>query len=443
MMDVLLTFTGFHDPYYKGLVGQEEQPGPILSLLSVRAFDRVYLFDTPGTQSVTSETKDAIFRLHPNTTVEVIQINLDDPTEYRQILDGLRTHVPEILADVRGADFYVAVASGTPQMHACWLLLVSGREVPAKILHVRPPRFVTKEKPIVTEVKFGPVESDQAPLFKKTRAEPLQEGDLQTDIASTAAQVGIIGEHPEMRSLLETAGTLAPSTVPILITGETGTGKELLSRFIHRLSGRPRELFVPVNCAAIPENLVESLLFGHKKGAFTGATKDQPGKFDAADDGTLFLDELGDLPLPVQAKLLRVLQDGNVEPVGAFGSHGVSGELPEHNARQKEEQPWHYSQSHQLSTGTLLKSLQVGNGTDRPARASVQPAIMHQNWGVLAVSQLRTNWSASFSGTRLNYAQHTRSTVAALYATSTVPAGTLRTIFPNTDAEVTLPKEHI
>jgi Nif-specific regulatory protein len=110
----------------------------------------------------------------------------------------------------------------------------------------------------------------------------------------------------------------------ILILGETGTGKELFARFIHRLSNRPSDRFVPINCAAIPKDLVESILFGHKKGAFTGATNDQAGKFDQADRGTLFLDELGELPTATQAKLLRVFEDGLVEPLGDTKAHKVN-----------------------------------------------------------------------------------------------------------------------
>ena len=99
-MDVLLTFTGFHDPYFKGLVDHEEQPGPILSLLSSRSFDHVFLFDTPATQEITEQTKDAISNLQCECDVHILQINLDDPTEYAAILDGLRPHITKIIEEL-------------------------------------------------------------------------------------------------------------------------------------------------------------------------------------------------------------------------------------------------------------------------------------------------------------------------------------------------------
>ncbi len=318
-MDVLLTFTGFHDPYFKGLVDQEEQPGPILSLLSMRSFDHIFLFDTPSTRKVTEETKDTISRLYPGSKVHILEINLSDPTNYQEILRGLRGHLHEIIEELISARFFVGVASGTPHMHACWVLLAASGEIPARILHVRPPHFVTRERPLVSEVDLSSQDFPTVRFHDK----PIKVEESEIDVESVRVQLGIVGDHSAMQRSLEMGAMLAPSQASILIMGETGTGKELFARYIHTLSGRPREAFVAVNCAAIPEDLVESLLFGHKKGAFTGAVNDQIGKFDTANKGTLFLDELGELPLPAQAKLLRVLQDGLVEPIGQAKAHKV------------------------------------------------------------------------------------------------------------------------
>jgi len=318
-MDVLLTFTGFHDPYFKGLVDQEEQPGPILSLLSIRSFDHIFLFDTPSTQKVTEATKDTISRLYPGSNIHILEINLSDPTNYQEILKGLRRHLHKIIEELDSARFFVAVASGTPHMHACWVLLAASGEVPARILHVRPPHFVTKERPLVSEVDLS---HRDFPIVRSQDKQITVE-ECKIDVESVRVKLGIVGDHSTMQRSLEMGAMLAPSQAPILMLGETGSGKELFARYIHTLSERPREAFVAVNCAAIPEDLVESLLFGHKKGAFTGAVNDQVGKFDAADTGTLFLDELGELPLPAQAKLLRVLQDGLVEPIGQAKAHKV------------------------------------------------------------------------------------------------------------------------
>ena len=128
---------------------------------------------------------------------------------------------------------------------------------------------------------------------------------------------GIIAGSEPMRKILSTVKTVAPANLPVLITGESGTGKELIAKAIHTNSNRAQHKFVPFNCAGQSESLLESELFGHVKGAFTGADKDRKGVFEYADKGTLFLDELGDMPLPMQAKLLRVLESGEVVPVGS------------------------------------------------------------------------------------------------------------------------------
>lgn len=128
---------------------------------------------------------------------------------------------------------------------------------------------------------------------------------------------GIIGESRAMQKVFDHLRKVVDTRVTILIEGETGTGKELIASAAHYWSNRRDRLFVAQNCAAVPENLLESELFGHKKGAFTGATDEKKGLFELADKGTLFLDEVGEMPLPLQAKLLRVLQEGEVRPVGA------------------------------------------------------------------------------------------------------------------------------
>jgi two-component system nitrogen regulation response regulator NtrX len=127
----------------------------------------------------------------------------------------------------------------------------------------------------------------------------------------------LVGESKVMRDLKAQIEVAAPTKATVLILGESGTGKELVAREFHRLSSRANQPFIQVNCAAIPEELIESELFGHEKGSFTGAVRKQIGKFVAADGGTIFLDEIGDMSLRTQAKVLRVLQEGEVEPVGS------------------------------------------------------------------------------------------------------------------------------
>jgi two-component system response regulator AtoC len=139
------------------------------------------------------------------------------------------------------------------------------------------------------------------------------------------ASTGLIGRHPAMRELFKLIGRVAPSEATVLVTGESGTGKELVAQALHRHSPRARRPLVTVNCAAIPEALLESELFGYERGAFTGAVQAKPGRFELADGGTLFLDEVGDLPLAIQVKLLRVLQERTFERLG--GQHTIDADF--------------------------------------------------------------------------------------------------------------------
>ena len=136
------------------------------------------------------------------------------------------------------------------------------------------------------------------------------------DTSAGEAWHGILGRSPGMLALRSQVQKFASARAPVLVYGESGTGKELVAKAIHALSPRVEKPFIAENCAAIPETLLESVLFGHVKGSFTGAIKDHPGHFVSADGGTLFLDEIGDTPLSMQVKLLRTLQEGEVRPVG-------------------------------------------------------------------------------------------------------------------------------
>src|SRR6185295_7208966 len=139
--------------------------------------------------------------------------------------------------------------------------------------------------------------------------------------AALARMAGTSAAMQEVRTLVE---KVARSMAPVLVSGESGTGKELVARAIHEISPRSAQPFIPVNCSAIPEQLLEAEFFGYRKGAFTGAAEDREGFFQAANGGTLFLDEIGDLPMSMQSKLLRAIQERSVRPVGAVSELPVN-----------------------------------------------------------------------------------------------------------------------
>lgn len=165
-------------------------------------------------------------------------------------------------------------------------------------------------------VEVEAISPEGAAIKKKKAASSLKrrrEALLQDDFVFD----GVLGDSPALIETLEICRRAATTTLPVLIQGDSGTGKELLAKVVHSNSHREKEHFISVNCGAIPANLIESELFGHKKGAFTGASSDRKGLFESADKGTVFLDEIGELSLEGQVKLLRVLQQGEVQRVGS------------------------------------------------------------------------------------------------------------------------------
>jgi len=165
------------------------------------------------------------------------------------------------------------------------------------------------EKPLATERILLAIRN--ALGFRRLRDEN------QTLAKTIELRHDMVGSSPALRAVLDAVKRAAPTNATVLIRGESGVGKELVARMIHKNSLRARERFVQVNCAALPDELIESELFGHEKGSFTGATDKQVGKFELADRGTIFLDEVGDMSLKTQAKVLRVLQEGEVERLGS------------------------------------------------------------------------------------------------------------------------------
>jgi formate hydrogenlyase transcriptional activator len=169
----------------------------------------------------------------------------------------------------------------------------------------------------------GNADYEEANIMQTAAEVAIAVGKSSVQGKSRAEFGDIVGESPALKTALNLVSVVAPTDSSVLILGETGTGKELIARAIHNLSSRRERAFIKVNCAAIPLGLLESELFGHEKGAFTGAIAQKPGRFELAHKGTLFLDEVGDIPLELQAKLLRVLQEQEFERLGSNRTHKV------------------------------------------------------------------------------------------------------------------------
>ncbi len=235
----------------------------------------------------------------------------------REAVDKIREHKPAIcltewqLPDGSGLELIRFQQEQFPTMPIAVITAKASVEAAVMAMKAGASDFMTKplELPKLREL----LQTFQKPVQRKTGT-----AATNTAVIDGGTHDGILGNSPAMQQLKTTIGKLARSQAPVYIHGESGTGKELVAHQIHLQGARAKEMFIPVNCGAIPENLMESEFFGHKKGSFTGAVTDKQGLFQAAHKGTLFLDEVADLPLNMQVKLLRAIQEGAVKPVGGL-----------------------------------------------------------------------------------------------------------------------------
>ncbi|MBN2582311.1 MAG: sigma-54-dependent Fis family transcriptional regulator [Planctomycetes bacterium] len=215
-----------------------------------------------------------------------------------------------MMQDLDGMDILRAVKSINPTTEV--IVITGHASIETAVEAIRQGAYDYIEKPLNIEVLRDRVSKalERRSLVARTK-------ELSAQLDERFGFAGVVGNNPQMRRVVEIARQIAPTSTTVLVTGESGTGKELIARAIHNNSPRRHRNFVALNCAALSEGILESELFGHEKGAFTGAAATRRGRFEYADGGTLFLDEVGDMPMSTQIKLLRVLEDGEIMRVGS------------------------------------------------------------------------------------------------------------------------------
>jgi DNA-binding NtrC family response regulator len=282
--------------------------GPIAQALDARPFDEAFLLSDYDESLVTPYL--SWLQGRTKTRVEVVPERLTGPTNFGEIYEAAVRGCTRVLGDRPGETaLSFHLSPGTPAMAAVWIILGKTR-FPAELIES------SKDHGVRTAAVPFDISADFLPDLLREQDERLRHGSAAAP--PTAPEFAdIVHRSRVMDRLVERARRVAVRNVPVLIEGESGTGKEMLARAIHRASPRHERAFVTVNCGAIPAELIESELFGHEKGAFTGAVQSRKGYFEEADGGTLFLDELGELPLPAQVKLLRALQEGEIVRLGA------------------------------------------------------------------------------------------------------------------------------
>jgi transcriptional regulator with PAS, ATPase and Fis domain len=312
-MALLLAWLGNSDLRASEVHGSADV-GPILSALKAMSFKGVHLLsDYPP-----AKARAFVKWLEHNAKAVVMlhTVKLASPTDHQEIYRAAVQVIEEIRQQDPRRELAFHLSPGTPAMAAIWLLLAKTR-YPARLIES------SREQGVKEVVIPFELSAEFTPTPRKDADEALTRL-MQGLPPESPAFTAIIHRCAVMKRTVAMAHRLALRDVPVLIQGESGTGKELFARAIHQASPRAGQPFVAVNCGAIPQELVDAELFGHEKGAFTGATAARAGYFESANGGTLFLDEIGELPLASQVRLLRVLQEREVTRLGATRPKAVN-----------------------------------------------------------------------------------------------------------------------
>jgi sigma-54-dependent transcriptional regulator len=277
---------------------------------------QLYLLDDAPTLRMQAEYLNGLLQPRGSTSLPA------DYSDTQLLQFALRQNRVLALNDLSGSlhDTRFLPPQGTPWQSLLCVPLVTRKKVVEGVLLCATCNHVDLQAFAGSLRKLGAFVVDQMQLLGRLH-QPV--GSMQPALVTSPGGYGLIGKSPAMRQTYSMIRRVLHSPCTVLLHGETGTGKDVVARAIHDCGARSTKAFIAQNCAAFPENLLESELFGYRKGAFTGADCDRAGLFDAANGGTLLLDEIGDMPLTLQAKLLRVLQEGEIRPLGSTKTHKI------------------------------------------------------------------------------------------------------------------------